>query len=152
MFRKEFSDKYHYSKVFRLFLQKKKQVEPLITDQDSPIDPSLNDLDRDRPGSSKSASSRNPKLTDDSESNGNHVEEGNEQNEVVDGDDGQKIIPDETKDLNTSKTNLKRNESRLREKIYRVTNRDISASKRRKKQPKLGHPLEKKRVKYFVYY
>lgn len=129
-------------------MQKKKQVEPLITDQDSPIDPSLNDLDR--PGSSKSAGSRNPKHTDDSESNGNHVEEGNEQNEVVDGDDGQKIIPDETKDLNTSKTNLKRNESRLREKIYRVTNRDISASKRRRKQPKLGHPLEKKRVKYLV--
>ncbi|CAG2254230.1 unnamed protein product [Mytilus edulis] len=107
---------------------KKKQVNPLITDEDSPIDPSLNDLD----------TSTNDQIIVHSKDENITTETG-EEKEIDDN------TTDDTLNSNPSKSNLKRNESMLREKIYRHTNRDIPSSKRKKKQPKLRHPLEKER-------
>ncbi|VDI61233.1 Hypothetical predicted protein [Mytilus galloprovincialis] len=107
---------------------KKKQVNPLITDEDSPIDPSLNDLD----------TSTNDQIIVHSKDENITTETG-EEKEIDDN------TTDDTLNSNPSKSNLKRNESMLREKIYRHTNRDIPSSKRKKKQPKLRHPLEQKK-------
>ncbi|XP_063414442.1 uncharacterized protein LOC134696531 isoform X2 [Mytilus trossulus] len=107
---------------------KKKQVNPLITDEDSPIDPSLNDLDM----------STNDQIIVHSKDENITTETG-EEKEIDDN------TTDDTLNSNPSKSNLKRNESMLREKIYKHTNRDIPSSKRKKKQPKLRHPLEQKK-------
>ncbi|XP_052078009.1 uncharacterized protein LOC127715943 [Mytilus californianus] len=111
--------------------RKKKQVNPLITDEDCPIDPSLNDLDM----------SQNDQIIVHSNgtNNDNNTTETGEEKEIDDN------TTDDTLNSNPSKSNLKRNESMLREKIYRHTNRDIPSSKRKKKQPKLRHPLEQKK-------
>lgn len=116
-----------------LLFQKKKQVDPLIIDEDYTSTPPIQEV----PETSR---------TNDSTSLPNIETPEVDQKETEDKNSVEQLIPDETKIINASKTNLKKNESMLREKIYRVTNRDLGTSKRKKKLPKLRHPLEKKRV------